>query len=477
MKNNEILRAYGTDYKNMTKALLDEAGLAEDIRRKLAADHKGAENRDIDNHDSSAAGIDDHEPGADGINTQNNEQVICRQHIRIGIKPNLVSPTPADFGGTTHPEIIAGIIEYLTEHSFSASQIEILEGSWVGDKTSDAFEYCGYNALSREYGAVLRDMQKEKDTVKHYCGGLELEVCSAALDLDYLINVPVLKGHCQTKMTCALKNMKGLIPNTEKRRFHRLGLHKPIAYLNTVLQPDLIVTDHICGDPDFEEGGNPLVRNCIMVSKDPVLTDTLACRILGVSPDEVRYLMMAEDLGIGSTRLDRAQIRTIAGNIHRKEPADDAFSAGTGKDRAGNAAAVSYDAAAGMKSDRADTAKSGPADGWKMDAGVSGDPAADEDDEGREPRRLIDISCAVEEIDSCSACYGTLLPALERIRREGHFQELMLRLEGEKIGIGQGYRGKQGRFGVGSCTSCFEHSVKGCPPDEETIYRELKGWI
>ena len=33
--------------------------------------------------------------------------------------------------------------------------------------------------------------------------------------VDFLINVPVMKGHCQTKITCALKNMKGLIPNSE----------------------------------------------------------------------------------------------------------------------------------------------------------------------------------------------------------------------------------------------------------------------
>ena len=48
--------------------------------------------------------------------------------------------------------------------------------------------------------------------------GMELSVCRCVQDFDYLINVPVLKGHCQTRVTCALKNMKGLIPNKEKRR-------------------------------------------------------------------------------------------------------------------------------------------------------------------------------------------------------------------------------------------------------------------
>ena len=63
MQKNEIYRSYGTDYKEMTKRLLSQAGLAERLP----------------------------DPAA-----------------HIAIKPNLVSPTPASFGGTTHPEVVAG---------------------------------------------------------------------------------------------------------------------------------------------------------------------------------------------------------------------------------------------------------------------------------------------------------------------------------------------------------------------------------
>lgn len=60
------------------------------------------------------------------------------------------------------------------------------------------------------------------------CQGMELKICEEALKLDFLINVPVMKGHCQTKITCALKNMKGLLPNTEKRRFLLWGCTSPL---------------------------------------------------------------------------------------------------------------------------------------------------------------------------------------------------------------------------------------------------------
>lgn len=51
-----------------------------------------------------------------------------------------------------------------------------------------------------------------KDNYKEYdTGGMKINVCDTVMKVDYLINMPVLKGHCQTNMTCALKNMKGCL--------------------------------------------------------------------------------------------------------------------------------------------------------------------------------------------------------------------------------------------------------------------------
>ena len=361
MQKNEIYRSYGTDYKEMTMRLLSQAGLAECLP----------------------------DPAA-----------------RIAIKPNLVSPTPASFGGTTHPEVVAGIIEFLRERGYR--NIVIAEGSWVGDKTAEAFEYCGYNDLADRYGVELIDTQREKG-VKVACGaGDTLQICACVRDWDYLINVPVLKGHCQTNITCALKNLKGLIPNAEKRRFHTMGLHRPIALLNTVIKPDFIVIDHICGDLAFEDGGNPVIRNCVMAAVDPVLVDAYVCSLLDYKTADVEYVGLAERLGCGSADLSSLRLVTVEGN-----PGEDVPS-----------------------------------------------------------RARLDVCDAVDDIDSCSACYAALVPVLERLRDEG----LLDKLPG-RIGIGQGHRGKSGEIGIGNCTSGFDICIKGCPPDEEDIYRELRKLI
>lgn len=363
MEKNQILKIYGTDYKQMTKELLGEADLIGQI-----SDRK----------------------------------------CRIGLKPNLVSASPASYGATTHPEVLAGIIEYLQENG--CRNIVIAEGSWVGDKTADVIAVCGYDTLARQYGVELLDTQKERSHSVD-CVGMKLNICNCVDEIDFLINVPVLKGHCQTKITCSLKNMKGLIPNSEKRRFHSMGLHKPIAHLGVGIHQDFIVVDHICGDLDFEDGGNPVVRNCVMAALDPVLVDAYVCKLQHYSVDEVPYVRMAEQLGVGSADLSQAEIITMGGNSEAEQEL----------------------------------------------------PRA---------RKIVELRDAIEEVESCSACYGYLMPALDQLKNEG----LLDRLD-EKICIGQGYQGKTGCIGIGRCTSCFEYNVKGCPPTEGQIYEFLKEYI
>lgn len=220
-----------------------------------------------------------------------------KRSVRIGIKPNLVVASPADGGATTHPEIIAGIIRFLQKLGYD--NLLILEGSWVGDRTSRAFKRCGYEKISKEHQVPLFDTQNDS-SFETAAEGYGLSVCSVMESIDFLINVPVLKGHCQTLYTGALKNMKGCIPDSEKRTFHSKGLHEPIARLNQVIRQDCIVMDGICGDPTFEEGGSPSQMNRLLFATDPVLIDSYGASVLGCSEDEVPYIARSAELGTGN---------------------------------------------------------------------------------------------------------------------------------------------------------------------------------
>jgi uncharacterized protein (DUF362 family) len=219
-----------------------------------------------------------------------------KKNMAVAIKPNLVVPRPAYDGATTHPQTVEGIIRFLSD--FGISRIKIIESAWVGDCTKMAFQVCGYDKLTEKYNIPFCDLKNDSFTKKKY-GDLEIAICDEALNTEFLINVPVLKAHCQTRMTNCMKNLKGCIPDSEKRRFHTLGLDKPIAVLNALLKPGYNVVDGICGDLSFEEGGSPVVANRILAGRDPMILDSYCAELIGYTPDEIGYLAYAKKAGFG----------------------------------------------------------------------------------------------------------------------------------------------------------------------------------
>ncbi|MFU0783992.1 MAG: DUF362 domain-containing protein [Thermoanaerobacterium thermosaccharolyticum] len=324
----------------------------------------------------------------------------------IGLKPNLVVAKVPESGATTSTDMICGIIEYLKDFGFN--NIVILESSWVGESTKKAFKVCGYDKISKKYNVSLFD-NKEDSFHIYNVDDFSVSICDKPMSLNYLINLPVLKGHCQTRITCALKNMKGCIPDKEKRRFHSLGLHKPIAYLNKILRPSLHIVDGLIGDLDFEEGGNPVEMNRIIAGKDPVLIDSYAAELMGYNPYDIEYIKIAESIGVGSADLQKANIIELNSD------------------------------------DIAQTHFTNPG------------------------RKVQYLSKWVIENNSCSACYGSLIHALGRLDEQGLLKYLEKRIY---IGQGFKEKEIDG-VGIGMCTRNFTHSVNGCPPKAKDILNFL----
>ncbi|SET09606.1 Uncharacterized conserved protein, DUF362 family [Natronincola peptidivorans] len=360
MQKNEIAVNYGKDAKKMVKELLAELKMEKGLKKDAS----------------------------------------------IGLKPNLVVSKKASSGATTSPEIVEGVIEYLQEQGYS--NITIMESSWIGDSTTKAFKVCGYEEISKKYNVPLLDLKKDKTkTIK--IKELTLEVCASVHEVDFLINLPVLKGHCQTRMTCALKNMKGCIPDNEKRRYHTIGLHKPIAYLNKALKQDLTIVDGMMGDLTFEEGGTPVEMERIIIGKDPVLIDSYVAELMGYSIEDVDYINIAAELGVGSTDVANAIITEY------------------GKEN-------------------------------KNTIGI------------KDSNKVSRLAKHVVQKDACSACYGSLIHALQRLEDKGKLGRLK-----EKIYIGQAFQKESLEgLGIGLCTKEFSNNIMGCPPKAKDIVKYLE---
>ncbi len=328
------------------------------------------------------------------------------------LKPNLVVSSPASGGATTTPAIAEGLIEWLADHGYT--NIIIAEGSWVGDSTARAFEVCGYTALAKKYNIALIDLQKDS-SVKRKTPIGEFIICKTIADLKEkggsLINLPLVKGHGQTRITCALKNLKGCIPNTEKRRYHTLGVHKPVAYLNTLIQQAFALVDGLNPDPCWEEGGSPQKRDLLLLAKDPVAVDSYACRLLGFVDEDVEYLTLSDKLGIGEGHTSDEEIINLDGTAIEKI----------------------------FHSHVQSRIKK-----W--------------------------IDATVDQRSACSSCFGNLSSALRNIQEE-HPDITTQSLP--SLCIGQDFKGKSLALterGIGICTvSEGNKALRGCPPSRESI--------
>jgi uncharacterized protein (DUF362 family) len=214
----------------------------------------------------------------------------------IFIKPNIANASKPDDPYITNPRIVGGMIDYLKYLGYT--DIAVGEGP-VGGDVDEIFKTSGFSSMCKEKGVELLDLNKVKrETIIGDFG--EIELPTIIFESEY-INVAKLKTHMLTTVTLCLKNQKGLLRIGDKRKFHQ-NLHQNIASLAKVVSPNLSIIDALNG----VEGNGPgrmgrKVKdiNILICGTNPVSTDAIASKFMGIDPEEVRHLILAKNAGIG----------------------------------------------------------------------------------------------------------------------------------------------------------------------------------
>lgn len=336
---------------------------------------------------------------------------------KVLIKPNLVVDKTHDSGATTNPELLKLL---LTELKKTSPQELILgEGSSAHYSTERAFRVTGMDKIAHNFGARLVNLQKdscEKISIPQGKAIKEVEVARTVLDADYLINVPVLKLHSQTRMTIALKNLKGCISDQEKKRFHRLDLDQCIADLNTILPVDLIIVDATLCALSWEGGGDPIRLDSILAGTNPAAVDTIAAPLLGYHPSEVKHLRFSAEHGLGPCEREKIKV------IHQEK-----------------------------------------LEGLALPEELT-----------RRPQHKISGLQVVEK-GTCTPCLGSFLAAVRRLEREKSSLPITAFL-GQLLEE-KDLEGVNDYIGIGSCSARLvglEKTVPGCPPEGWQIYEYFK---
>jgi hypothetical protein len=170
---------------------------------------------------------------------------------------------------------------------------------------------CGLDELAERKGIKLIDLKKDKYIPMSIANGKcfrILKIPVSIAEADAVINIPVLKTHDMFPVSLGLKNMKGIVHENDKQRFHSMDLAQCIVDLNKIALPRLTIIDGTIGmeglGPVY---GIPAKMGIIISSYDTVAADSVASLTMGIDPFETNYIKLAseQDLGIADiTNID-----------------------------------------------------------------------------------------------------------------------------------------------------------------------------
>lgn len=239
---------------------------------------------------------------------------IVSKGDRVLIKPNICYVLKPGETEVSDPRIAKAIYDILIE--MEAKPV-IAESSGSSSDTKDRWELpfitTGYYDLRDQgYEVVNLKTVNERVRVDNPLAKVlkEATVWKLAREVDVIINLPVIKTHDHLPATLGLKNLKGLMPDSEKKKFHReYGLYQAIADLNLVVKAQLTIVDGIfcregLGYPFSEEREMDL----ILAGRDPVAVDTVTLKIMGIDPQRQPDLTRAAALGLGTMDLKEIEV-------------------------------------------------------------------------------------------------------------------------------------------------------------------------
>jgi uncharacterized protein (DUF362 family) len=281
------------------------------------------------------------------------------------LKPNIVDPEPPGSGEVTDVRVIKALIKMIDE--IDPGNIEIV----IGEGAPDEMDYeLPYSSRSEPSWIELWDIAGYQDLLADpYLQGINFRLSNLngspeenpwqdlvlvdvpgggealpqggkywlhkdILNADVFITVPVMKIH-SPGITVALKNQIGIAPSTKYGFYKSLGVpqdnyatklthksnlprywtDKEIVDLCNLAQIKFVVVDAIAcleTKKSATRSGNTIINlvrmNSIIAGTDPVAVDHVCTRLMGLNPDDIEHITLAEKVGLGTNNPEYIEV-------------------------------------------------------------------------------------------------------------------------------------------------------------------------
>jgi uncharacterized protein (DUF362 family) len=221
---------------------------------------------------------------------------------RVFVKPNLVSDVPQyiESGSNTEACVIEGVLRYLANFPVEVFLGESDSGTRLkGRKLWYALKHMGLFELQKRYSFKIVNMTYDElvpVSIPNAVVLKEIKLAKTLLDCDLVLSLPKIKTHKYATITCALKNLFGIIPDPLRVTYHR-SLHGVVADLNSLfIGRHLVLTDGIRA----MEGNGPLFGvprelGILVISDDPLANDYVVTQVMGIPWTKVQHLVLFQE--------------------------------------------------------------------------------------------------------------------------------------------------------------------------------------
>jgi uncharacterized protein (DUF362 family) len=239
---------------------------------------------------------------------------------RTLLKPNLVSAGPLFEHAYTRPQVVEGVLQALLEKGATRSELTVGERCGITIPTRYAMEHAGYLEMLERMGVrpTFFEEEQQVEIPLTHPGRLRdsVYVPEPVARADFFVNCPKFKAHPWTTVTFSMKNYIGLQDDRHRLIDHDHRLNEKVADLQSVLQPQLIVTDAIIAGEGRMMTPLPRPLKLLVLGNNQPAIDSVCCAIIGVDPHSVEHIRLASERGFGPIELSRIE---LSGDVSLEE--------------------------------------------------------------------------------------------------------------------------------------------------------------
>lgn len=229
-------------------------------------------------------------------------EISLKPDLPVIIKPNLCCVKTCETGATTDPFLVETVINYM-RNNYQTKQFYIVESDATALNADVAFQILGYNSLARKLNANIVNLSKipfVKRQFPHNLNVCTIKVPAIFGKPHFFISIAKMKSHGQCQFTATLKNLFGCNPEPYKKKYHK-KLHETIVDFASAFRPHLSIVDGtIAMEGNGPTNGLPVKLDAVVFGRDPLATDHLVAKIMGINPSKVNYLKLAKKQSLGT---------------------------------------------------------------------------------------------------------------------------------------------------------------------------------